>query len=131
MHAYDVPHRQSYQPLPSGRAGQDPSGGFSATPIYDALCDEYIRAFRALPGDRGGEEDMAFIAFAHLPHDTSSYGTVGAYGTYQSTPQHATGHLAALYTAPDTPNDVWQQVARHARGMPHLPALPPAPRRGL
>ncbi|MDT0445673.1 MULTISPECIES: hypothetical protein [unclassified Streptomyces] len=43
----------------------------SATPIYDALCAEYRRLFRALPGDRTGEEDLRFVAFS------TSYG-VGA-----------------------------------------------------
>lgn len=137
VHAYDVPRRQSYQPIPSGRAGQDPSGGSSPTPIYDALYDEYVRAFKAFPGDRSGEEDMAFIPFSVSPHDfsvsphdTGSYGS-GTYGMRQSTPQHVTGHLAALHGHSTAPNDLWQQVARHARGMQHIPALPPAPRRGL
>ncbi|MCE7080797.1 hypothetical protein LZF96_11710 [Streptomyces sp. ST2-7A] len=36
----------------------------SATPIYDALCAEYRRLFRTLPGDRSGEEE-SFDAFAN------------------------------------------------------------------
>ncbi|MEU8586403.1 hypothetical protein AB0C59_05250 [Streptomyces sp. NPDC048664] len=165
MHAYDAPHRQTYQPIPSGRAGQDPSGGFSTTPIYDALCAEYVRAFRTLPGDRGGEQDMAFRAFsdfsavAHDPgaydsgsyssgaagsygtgaYDTGTYGTgsyatgsysaLGAHGARQTAPQHGAGRPVAGHGAPETQKGVWQQVAR--RGMQHVPALPPAPRRGL
>lgn len=35
-----------------------------STPIYDALCAEYRRLFRALPGDRSGEEELRFISFA-------------------------------------------------------------------
>ncbi|MFJ6216102.1 hypothetical protein ACIQGZ_22615 [Streptomyces sp. NPDC092296] len=35
----------------------------SATPIYDALYAEYRRLFRALPGDRAGEEDLRFTGF--------------------------------------------------------------------
>lgn len=35
----------------------------SATPIYDSLYAEYRRLFRALPGDRSGEEDLRFEAF--------------------------------------------------------------------
>jgi hypothetical protein len=35
----------------------------SATPIYDALYAEYRRLFRALPGDRTGEEDLKFTGF--------------------------------------------------------------------
>jgi hypothetical protein len=129
VHAYDAPRRHSYQPIPSGRAGQDPSGGSSATPIYDALYAEYVRAFKAIPGDRSGEEDMAFTPFSSAPHDTGSYGT-GTYGTRHGTPQHASGQ-AALHGHSTTASDVWQQVTRRARGMQPLPALPPAPRRGL
>ena len=35
----------------------------SATPIYDALYSEFRRLFRALPGDRSGEEDLYFTGF--------------------------------------------------------------------
>jgi hypothetical protein len=38
----------------------------SATPLYDALCAEYRKAFRTLPGDRSGEEDLQFKSFAML-----------------------------------------------------------------
>ncbi|WP_329587957.1 hypothetical protein OG500_11520 [Kitasatospora sp. NBC_01250] len=34
------------------------------TPIYDELYSEYRRLFRALPGDRSGEEDLRFTGFA-------------------------------------------------------------------
>ena len=37
--------------------------GHSATPIYDSLCAEYRRLFRAVPGDRRGEEELRFEAF--------------------------------------------------------------------
>ena len=122
VHAYDVPRRQSYQPIRSGAVAWDPS----ATPIYDALYAEYVRSFRTCPGDRSGEEELVFTGFSH------SYGarpSTSQHGT--GTPQHGTGHLAAQHghTAPAA--TVWQQVARHARGMHHVPALPPAPRRGL
>ncbi|MFF2044011.1 hypothetical protein ACFVVX_26685 [Kitasatospora sp. NPDC058170] len=36
----------------------------STTPIYDELYSEYRRLFRALPGDRSGEENMKFTGFA-------------------------------------------------------------------
>ena len=113
MHAYDVPRRQSYQPIRSGAAAWDSS----ATPIYDALYAEYVRSFRACPGDRSGEEELVFTGFSH------------SYGTRPGTPQHGTGHLAAQHghTAPAA--TVWQHVARHARGTRHVPALPPPPRR--
>ncbi|MCW7942957.1 hypothetical protein AAW14_13100 [Streptomyces hygroscopicus] len=130
MHAYDVPRRQSYQPIPSRRVGQDPSGCSSATPIYDELYAEYVKSFRAFPGDRSGEEDMGFTAFSNPRHDAGSYGS-GTYGTHHGTPQHATGHLAAHHGHSAVATAVWQQVAQQARGMHHVPALPPAPRRGL
>ncbi|CCB73687.1 conserved protein of unknown function [Streptantibioticus cattleyicolor NRRL 8057 = DSM 46488] len=41
------------------RAPHDSVTG-SSTPIYDALCSEYRRLFRALPGDRTGEEHFSY-----------------------------------------------------------------------
>ncbi|MFC7219386.1 hypothetical protein ACFQLX_14585 [Streptomyces polyrhachis] len=38
----------------------------SDTPIYDELCAEYRRLFRALPGDRAGEERLRFDSLAAL-----------------------------------------------------------------
>ncbi|WBB64791.1 hypothetical protein O7599_32415 [Streptomyces sp. WMMC500] len=38
------------------------AAGTSGTPIYDALFAEYRRLFRALPGDRSGEEQLRFDA---------------------------------------------------------------------
>ncbi|MCW5251072.1 MULTISPECIES: hypothetical protein [unclassified Streptomyces] len=94
-------------------------GGPSATPIFDALCAEYVRAFRSLPGDRSGEEDLEFTAFG-----TMSRGP-GAYSAYS-----AGSHSARL----GQPSP-WQRVgylAPHAPGARHVPAaLPPAPRRGI
>ncbi|WP_277437543.1 hypothetical protein [Streptomyces sp. SPB162] len=46
------------------RTAQDSTGVTSGTPIYDALYSEYRRLFRALPGDRSGEEGMQFNAFS-------------------------------------------------------------------
>nr|WP_202469550.1 hypothetical protein [Streptomyces sp. SID2888] len=130
VHAYDVPRRQSYQPIPSGRAGQTPSGGSSPTPIYDALYTEYVKAFRTCPGDRSGEEDMGFTAFALTAHDTGSYG-VGGYGTRHGAPPHGTGHLTAQHGHTHLAGNGWQLVAQHTTGMHPVAALPPAPRRGL
>ncbi|WP_251053811.1 hypothetical protein [Streptomyces sp. ISL-66] len=61
----------------------DSAPAASHTPIYDTLYSEYLRAFRALPGDRTGEEDLGFTAF--------SYG--GAH----------TGSASGAYTGPATP----------------------------
>lgn len=108
----------------------------SHTPIYDALYSEYLRAFRALPGDRTGEEDLGFTAF--------SYG--GAYSGSGS----GWGSAAWQQVDPWQPSYTPQPVPAYAyagqsaaagsghaggrqspTGMTHVPAaLPPAPRRG-
>ncbi|MEW1613127.1 MULTISPECIES: hypothetical protein [unclassified Streptomyces] len=106
------------------RPSQDPSVGTSATPIYDALYSEYRRSFRALPGDRSGEENLRFPAFgaglfasrAPLgghPPAPAGQGQHAAAGSGQS--QH-TGTLGS-----------WQRVGRHA-GRPRPAALPPGSR---
>ncbi len=94
----------------------------SPTPIYDALHSEYRRSFRALPGDRSGEENLGFPAFgaglfasrtalsAH-PAPSGHYGQNGSGGQSQHT-----GGLGS-----------WQRVGRHA-GRPRPAALPPGPR---
>jgi hypothetical protein len=137
VHAYDVPRRQSYPPIPSptsrprsssrelspSRSAQDLHGGPSATPIYDALYVEYVKSFRTLPGDRSGEEDLGFVAFGNLRHGTGSNAysaySAGAYST-----RHGTGRQQTQ----------WQRVGtigRQDTGAQHLPAaLPPGPRRG-
>ncbi|MFE3490922.1 MULTISPECIES: hypothetical protein [Streptomyces] len=111
------------------RPSQDPSGGVSPTPIYDALYSEYRRSFRALPGDRSGEENLGFPAFgAGLfasrtalgghPAPSSGHGGNGAHsgqGASGGQSQH-TGSLGS-----------WQRVGRHA-GRPRPAALPPGSR---
>ncbi|NNG86994.1 hypothetical protein DEH18_10485 [Streptomyces sp. NHF165] len=81
-----------------------PRGGSShgsATPIYDSLYAEYRRLFRALPGDRTGEEDLRFVGF----------------GVGHGGPAHPMDdHLSVVGS--------WQIPAWH------VPALPPAPRDG-
>ncbi|MET9550681.1 hypothetical protein ABZY36_36055 [Streptomyces sp. NPDC006627] len=108
MHTYDPSRsRPAYQnPIPSMRTAQDATGERSATPIYDTLYSEYRRAFRALPGDRSGEEHLGFTAFGTGPYGTQYLGQfqLGRYGQHDP---YATG--------------------RH-----HVPAaLPPPPRREL
>ncbi|MET9935785.1 hypothetical protein ABZ054_34310, partial [Streptomyces sp. NPDC006324] len=49
------------------RPAPDVTAGPSPTPIYDALYSEYRRSFRTLPGDRSGEEGLAFRAFGTTP----------------------------------------------------------------
>ncbi|MFJ2781998.1 hypothetical protein [Kitasatospora sp. NPDC087315] len=46
------------------RPSYDAEHPHSATPIYDELYSEYRRLFRALPGDRSGEENLKFAGFA-------------------------------------------------------------------
>ncbi|MGC5346538.1 hypothetical protein ACPXCE_25240 [Streptomyces sp. DT24] len=98
------------------RPSQEPSGGPSRTPIYDALYAEFRRSFRALPGDRSGEEDLAFPAFGGGFFGSrpplgghSGHGGSGGQGAHQ-------GNLGA-----------WQRVGRHA-GRARPAALPPGPR---
>lgn len=81
----------------------------SATPIYDALYSEYRRAFRALPGDRTGEEDLAFKGFG-----------TGLHGSGTGLGAVAGGRLSP-----------WPAGLRQHVGGLHARALPPAPRRGL
>jgi hypothetical protein len=135
VHIYDVPRRlPPSSPIPAMRPAQDTMGSSSATPIYDALCAEYLRTFRALPGDRSGEEDHGFTAFGTGPHgsgplSSSSYSsgtyTPAVYGTRHVAGQHRTGQVSPHQGQPAAP--VWQPVARqHATGL--FPALPPGPR---
>ncbi|WP_306319392.1 MULTISPECIES: hypothetical protein [unclassified Streptomyces] len=91
---------------PGSHAGGHPGGGQSATPIFDALYAEYRRSFRALPGDRSGEEDLTYRGFP------------------------PTSHGAHHHPAPHPPR--WQPYpGQHGTGPGrHFPAaLPPAPRR--
>lgn len=123
MHAYDVPRRPSYSPIRSARPGHDPHGSPSATPIYDALYAEYVKSYRALPGDRSGEEDLVFVGFGNLPHGTGQNAYI-AYGAGAYSTRHGTGQQHAQ----------WQRVGtigRQETGAHHVPAaLPPGPRRG-
>ncbi|MDB1089115.1 hypothetical protein PJ985_16255 [Streptomyces sp. ACA25] len=49
------------------RPSYEQSASGSATPIYDALCAEYRRLFRALPGDRSEEDELRFEEFGRSP----------------------------------------------------------------
>ncbi|MFJ8791621.1 hypothetical protein [Streptomyces sp. NPDC102462] len=137
MHAYDVPSRRSsFSPVPSARAAQDSSGGHSATPIYDSVYTEWLKSFRALPGDRSGEEELKFTAFGIAPHTTGAHGTstydTGAHGSHAYTAYSAGAYSARHGTGQQQVQ--WQRVGslgRHENGMHHVPAaLPPGPRRG-
>ncbi|WP_371651754.1 MULTISPECIES: hypothetical protein [unclassified Streptomyces] len=127
------------------RPAQDLSGGHSATPIYDALYSEYRRSFRALPGDRSGEDDLGFRGFAALGHS----GSLGFRGAHQHHPQPVHPQVPHPQTVPSFhpypahSGSPWQlsgtansttgpMTGRQHTGLHQLPAaLPPAPRRGL
>ncbi|CAL9322290.1 MULTISPECIES: hypothetical protein [Streptomyces] len=130
MHAYDVPRRQSFSSIPSARSAQDSQGGPSATPIYDALYAEYVKSFRALPGDRSGEEKLGFTAFGNMSHGTGSYGS--SHGSSYSA--YSAGAQSARHAAGQQPQ--WQRVgtidSHGGTGMHHVPAaLPPGRRSGV
>ncbi|MFF7332056.1 hypothetical protein ACIQU5_21880 [Streptomyces sp. NPDC090306] len=159
MHSYDVPRRQSLAPIPAARPGRDPRHVPSATPIYDALYAEYVRSFRALPGDRSGEEELDFAAFGtgpqgighYHPLGSGSYGGGHGTGSYSSYSAYSAGAHSARQGQPSAwqrvgtlgqldgqqnpttaSTGVWQAGGRqHGTGMHHVPApLPPGPRRG-
>ncbi|MFB7619005.1 hypothetical protein, partial [Kitasatospora sp. NPDC056181] len=69
VYSYDVSasHRRSTtvpRAIPGMRPSYDAEHPHSTTPIYDELYSEYRRLFRALPGDRSGEENLRFTGFA-------------------------------------------------------------------
>ncbi|MER5865238.1 hypothetical protein [Kitasatospora sp. NPDC002040] len=70
------------------RPSYDAENPTSPTPIYDTLYSEYRRLFRALPGDRTGEEDLRFTGFASREHYPPQQQTFHTYpGHAQGTPQ--------------------------------------------
>ncbi|MGA4842859.1 hypothetical protein [Streptomyces sp. G45] len=104
------------------RAAQDTMAPASATPIYDALYSEYLRAFRALPGDRTGEEELRFTGFGPGPYGTQH----GRPDPRHHTPRHdprQPGFHVARYGQPS-------QADHHGYGHLFPAALPPGPRRG-
>lgn len=130
MHSYD-----------SSRAPSRTSTA-SATPIYDTLYSEYLRAFRALPGDRTGEEDLGFTAFSY----GGGYGSGGANGSsyasgWNGSSWQRTDAWQPSYAPQPQPQPAYSYAGaptpgygggrQHQTGMTHIPAaLPPAPRRG-
>ncbi|WP_333763600.1 hypothetical protein [Streptomyces sp. IBSBF 2390] len=135
MHAYDTPpppRRSSFASVPSARVAQEGAGGPSATPIYDSLYAEWVKAFRTLPGDRSGEEELGFSAFGDIPDGAGSLGGHRA-GSFSSS---YSAYSAGAYSARQ--QSQWQRVGTLGRqqqdtGMHYVPAglpLPPGPRRG-
>lgn len=115
VHTYDSASLSPYQNhIPGMRPSREASAHRgpamfhppgSGTPIYDALYAEYRRSFRALPGDRTGEEDLAFTPF----------GTGQGHGGWER-------------------SGVWEGPGNTDTGrrtqLGHLPALPPGRRDG-
>ncbi|WP_329387290.1 hypothetical protein OG625_30200 [Streptomyces sp. NBC_01351] len=129
MHSYD-----------SSRAPSRAST-VSHTPIYDTLYSEYLRAFRALPGDRTGEEDLGFTAFSYGGGYGGGAGSVSSYaGGWNGSSWQRADSWQPSYTPQQQPAYSYAGAAsepaysggrQHQTGMTHIPAaLPPAPRRG-
>ncbi|MBM7442088.1 hypothetical protein [Streptomyces sp. HB132] len=95
------------------RPSQDPSGGKSPTPIYDALYSEYRRSFRALPGDRTGEENLGFRTFG-----------IGMFGSRAPLNRRSAANAQGSQGAGGGNPGSWQRVGRHA-GPARPAALPP------
>ncbi|MFD9795336.1 hypothetical protein ACFWXK_30795 [Streptomyces sp. NPDC059070] len=121
------------------RPAQDFTGAHSPTPIYDALYSEYRRSFRALPGDRSGEDDLGFRGFAALGH-TGAHSFRPAHQQHPQMPHPQP--VPSLQPYPAHSGVAWQMSGagmaggavqgRQYTGLHQLPAaLPPAPRRGL
>jgi hypothetical protein len=73
----------------------------SATPIYDSLYDEYRRLFRALPGDRTGEEELRFTGFS--PAHGGGGATVGGAGGWQVYIRHPQASASVSASAAASP----------------------------
>ena len=70
------------QPIPAMRPAYE--GEPSGTPIFDALYAEFRRRFRALPGDREGEEELRFTGFGY-------YGSASGYAPWERPVPYAQG----------------------------------------
>nr|WP_234347866.1 hypothetical protein [Streptomyces specialis] len=107
--------------MPGTRPPYDRSPA-SATPIYDSLCHEYRRLFRALPGDRTGEEELRFRGFTG--YGAGGLGEFGEFGRHRhdvSAPPAAAYAPAALPPGSDrqraerqAPQQVPRQDQQHA-----------------
>ncbi|MFD3543468.1 hypothetical protein ACFWUQ_28760 [Streptomyces sp. NPDC058662] len=137
MHPYDSSRAPSYpSAVPPMRPcrDRDSAPAVSHTPIYDSLYSEYLRSFRALPGDRTGEEDLGFTAFSYGGPYGAGSGSGSGWDapTWQQTDgrqsSYAPQPVPAYSYAGGSP---YADGRQHQTGMTHIPAaLPPAPRRG-
>lgn len=129
MYSYDVsapPGRTATVPrsIPGMRPSYDAEHPHSTTPIYDELYSEYRRLFRALPGDRSGEEDLKFTGFAiregyPLPMDPRPYPQQQAFQTYGGQAAGLPQFMPAQQGNPHPANptsDGYGQAMQHATG---------------
>ncbi|MFJ9776929.1 hypothetical protein ACIRVF_37805 [Kitasatospora sp. NPDC101157] len=96
MYSYDVSapagrSTTSARSIPGMRPSYDAEHPHSTTPIYDELYSEYRRLFRALPGDRSGEENLRFTGFAVR----DGHPLLGEQRSYSHPPQHQAFHTYA------------------------------------
>ncbi|WP_037902799.1 hypothetical protein [Streptomyces sp. NRRL S-350] len=150
VYSYDVsasPGRSATAPrsIPGMRPSYDAEHPHSTTPIYDELYSEYRRLFRALPGDRSGEEDLAFTGFAvrdgyprlgeqrpYLPQHQAFHTLAGqAPGLPQflapqphsagSSPSHHGGHTGHMHHTGNSSHTSNMSQAGHTGNRPHGP----------
>ncbi len=113
VHSYDPAPRPPYQHhIPGMRPPHETPAQQSPTPIYDALYAEYRRQFRALPGDRTGEEDLGFAPF----------NTGGRRPPQHRAPEHRAPEQRGSWDRVRT----WDPQRQNRPGFP--PALPPGQR---
>ncbi|WP_255952955.1 hypothetical protein [Streptomyces odontomachi] len=133
---YDLARRSPYQSaIPAMRHAPERTGSPSPTPIYDALYAEYRRTFRTLPGDRSGEEEFGFKAFATFSGVTGF--VTGLHGVVPYQPGAQPGAMTGggfhgpkreLRQLPGPSGAGSGQTAPAPRSAPSPPAAPPAMR---
>ncbi|WP_441249621.1 hypothetical protein [Kitasatospora sp. McL0602] len=125
MYSYDVAaaHRPptTNRSIPGMRPSYDAEHPSSATPIYDGLYSEYRRLFRALPGDRSGEEDLRFTGFA-VRDPFPARDTTPALEPYRESYQARDNHPRDNHLARETypPRDGYQARDGYAAPEPYL-----------
>ncbi len=128
MYSYDVAaaHRPptTSRSIPGMRPSYDAEHPSPATPIYDALYSEYRRLFRALPGDRSGEEDMRFTGFAiRDPYPSAAMSAVTSTATSTSRDLYAfrdSYQPRAVEAAGYPQQQAFHTYPGHAQGTPQF-----------
>ncbi|MGW0735786.1 hypothetical protein [Streptomyces sp. NPDC002851] len=114
------------------RPARDASAGRSATPIYDELYAEWRRSFKALPGDRSGEEDLGLPGFDSRQPYASQHGHPGSHTSFTGHPDptaHSSGHHEHTGHSEGSSGSFSWYATERQRGARPPAALPPAPRR--